>query len=177
MKNDNIKVIFLDRDGVINKEIGYLHKIKDFSFINNVFETCNYFQSVGYNLIIITNQSGIARGYYKEEDFHQLNKWMLEQFTSNGIKILDIFFCPHSPNAGCNCRKPKPGLLLEANKKYGIDMKKSWMIGDKEVDVGAANSAGITNTILVKTGHEIDETKSNARFILKSIEDCIGIIR
>ena len=176
MKNDNIKVIFLDRDGVINKEIGYLYKIKDFSFINNVFKACNYFQSVGYNLIIITNQSGIARGYYKEEDFHRLNKWMLEQFTCNGIKILDIFFCPHNPNAGCNCRKPKPGLLLEANKKYGIDMKKSWMIGDKEVDVSAANSAGITNTILVKTGHKIDETKSNARFILKSIEDCIGII-
>ena len=176
MKNDNIKVIFLDRDGVINKEIGYLYKIKDFSFINGVFKVCNYLQSVGYNLIIITNQSGIARGYYKEEDFHRLNKWMLEQFTSNGIKILDIFFCPHNPNAGCNCRKPKPGLLIEANKKYSIDMKKSWMIGDKEVDVSAANSAGITNTILVKTGHEIDETKSNARFILKSIEDCIGII-
>ena len=176
MKNDNIKVIFLDRDGVINKEIGYLHKIKDFSFINGVFKACNYFQSVGYNLIIITNQSGIARGYYKEEDFYRLNKWMLEQFTNHGIKILDIFFCPHHPNAECNCRKPKPGMLLEANKKYSIDMKKSWMIGDKEVDVSAANSAGITNTILVKTGHEIDETKSNARFILKSIKDCIGII-
>ena len=92
MKNDNIKVIFLDRDGVINKEIGYLHKIKDFSFINNVFKACNYFQSAGYNLIIITNQSGIARGYYMEEDFYRLNKWMLKQFTNHGIKILDIFF-------------------------------------------------------------------------------------
>ena len=166
MKNDNIKVIFLDRDGVINKEIGYLYKIKDFSFINGVFKVCNYLQSVGYNLIIITNQSGIARGYYKEDDFYRLNKWMLKQFTNHGIKILDIFFCPHHPNVECNCRKPKPGLLLDANKKYRIDMKNSWMIGDKEVDIMAANAANIMNTILVRSGHKVNEANSNAKYFL-----------
>jgi D-glycero-D-manno-heptose 1,7-bisphosphate phosphatase len=127
-------------------------------------------------LIIITNQSGIARGYYQEEDFQKLTQWMLRKFTNQGLRILDVFFCPHGPESTCNCRKPKPGMLLEARGKYNIDMKNSWMIGDKEADVQAANAAGIENTILVKTGHNIDETNSDAKFILKSMQDTIEII-
>ena len=102
---------------------------------------------------------------------------MLKQFENQGIKILDVFFCPHGPESTCNCRKPKPGMLLEAKEKHKIDMKNSWMIGDKEADVGAANAAGIKNTILVKTGHDIDETNSNAKFILKSIKNTLDIIK
>ena len=102
---------------------------------------------------------------------------MLKQFENQGIKILDVFFCPHGPESTCNCRKPKPGMLLEAKEKHKIDMKNSWMIGDKEADVGAANAAGIKNTILVKTGHDIDETNSNAKFILKSMQNTIRIIK
>jgi len=109
MSNNRQKAIFLDRDGVINKEVGYLHKSKDFKFIDGVFEACKYFQSTGYKLVVITNQSGIARGLYKEEDFHQLTKWMLEQFTNQGIKILDVFFYPHGPESACSCHKPQPG--------------------------------------------------------------------
>jgi D-glycero-D-manno-heptose 1,7-bisphosphate phosphatase len=171
------KAIFLDRDGVINKDKNYLYKKEDFDFIEGVFEACRYFQEINYRLIIITNQSGIARGYYQEEDFHQLTKWMLGQFENQGIKILDVFFCPHGPESTCNCRKPKPGMLLKAKEKYNISMENSWMIGDKEADVKAANTAGIENTILVKTGHEIDETNANAKFILKSIQNAIEIIK
>jgi len=171
------KAIFLDRDGVINKEKNYLFKKEDFEFIDGVFDACRYFQKNGYKLIVVTNQSGIARGYYREEDFHQLIKWMMKQFEIQNIKILDVFFCPHGPKSTCNCRKPKPGMLLEAKEKHNIDMKNSWMIGDKEADVGAANAAGIENTILVRTGHEIDEASSNAKFILKSMQDTIGIIK
>ena len=170
------KAIFLDRDGVINKEKNYLYKKEDFEFIEGVFESCRYFQEIGYQLIVVTNQSGIARGYYQEDDFHRLTNWMLEQFDNQGIKILNVFFCPHGPESTCNCRKPKPGMLLEAKEMYNINMDSSWIIGDKEADVGAANAAGIENTILVKTGHNIDETNSDAKFILKSMQDTIEII-
>ena len=171
-----MKVVFLDRDGVINKEVGYLHKSKDFIFIDGVFEACQFFQKLGYNLIVITNQSGIARGHYQEEDFHALTKWMLRQFANRSVDILDVFFCPHGPESICKCRKPQPGMLLEARDKFDIDMANSWMIGDKEADVGAASSAGIINTILVKSGHNIDEINSSAKYILKSIKDSTQII-
>ena len=176
MRNNKQKVVFLDRDGVINKEVGYLHKSEDFEFIDGVFTACKHFQAQGYKLIIVTNQSGIARGYYQKEDFHKLTQWMLVQFGNQGIDILDVFFCPHGPESSCTCRKPKPGMLLEARDKFNIDMKNSWMIGDKEADISAANAAGISSTILVKSGHQVDEVNSSAKFILKSIKDSIQII-
>jgi D-glycero-D-manno-heptose 1,7-bisphosphate phosphatase len=176
MVNIKNKAVFLDRDGVINKEIGYLHKITDFIFIEGVFKSCNYFLKNGFKLIIITNQSGIGRGYYQEKDFYLLNQWMHDQFERHGITILETFFCPHLPEQDCNCRKPKPGLIKEASQKYNIDLKNSWMIGDKEVDIKAANSAGISNTILVQTGHKIDESKTNAKYVLKSINETVQII-
>ena len=86
----SIKTIFLDRDGVINKEINYLHKIDDFVFIDRIFETCRYLASLDYKIIIITNQSGISRGYYTQNDFKLITKWMVEQFENNKIKILDV---------------------------------------------------------------------------------------
>jgi len=153
------KVIFLDRDGVINKEVGYLHKIEDFEFIDGVFDACLYFQLLDYQIIIVTNQSGIERGYYSENDFHIVNNWMLGQFKGLGVDILDVFFCPHGPKSNCDCRKPKPGMFNQANKKHGINMEESWMIGDKEADIQAANAASIKNTVLVKSGHAIDEKK------------------
>ena len=171
-----MKVIFLDRDGVINQEVGYLHKSKDFKFIDGIFEACKYFQSLEYKVVIVTNQSGIARGYYQEEDFHLLTKWMLTQFHNIDIDILDVFFCPHSPKSTCKCRKPKPGMLLEARDKYDINMKDSWMIGDKEVDIEAAIAAGVNNTILVKSGHRVDELSTKAKFILDSIRESDQII-
>ena len=171
------KVVFLDRDGVINIEVNYLYKPSDFEFIDGIFEACRAFQLLGYKIVIITNQSGIARGYYTKNDFHILTKWMLNQFDKQNINILDILFCPHGPQSTCVCRKPKPGMLLKAHKKFNISMINSWMIGDKEEDVQAANAAGINNTILLKSGHAIDEASSNAKFILKSVKECIGIIK
>ena len=171
-----IKTIFLDRDGVINKEIGYLDKIEDFKFINGVFEACQHYEQLGYKIVIVTNQSGISRGYYSEDDFRNITDWMITQFNKNNIQILDTFHCPHSPISKCDCRKPKPGMLLEAKKKYNINMLESWMIGDKETDITAAISSGINNTILVKSGHKINEADSRAKFIIDSINQSSQLI-
>jgi len=171
-----IKTIFLDRDGVINKEVSYLHKIEDFEFIDGVFETCYYFKNLGYKIIVITNQSGISRGFYTESDYQKITKWMVNQFKKNDINLLDTFHCPHLPNSNCNCRKPQPGMLIEAQKKHNIDMKRSWFIGDKESDISAAISSGITNTILVKSGHKIDVHNSHAKYIIDSVRQSNQII-
>ena len=171
-----IKTIFLDRDGVINKEVHYLHKINDFEFMTGIFEACLYFQNLGYKLIIVTNQSGISRGYYSESDYQTLNQWMLNEFENNHINILDVFHCPHGPDSTCDCRKPMPGMFFNAKTKHNTDMKNSWMIGDKERDIIAANSAGIDNTILIRSSHIIDEPNSNAKIILDSIQQVKQII-
>ena len=171
-----IKTIFLDRDGVINKEINYLHKIEEFDFIEGIFDICCLFKSLNYKIVIITNQSGISRGYYSESDYQKVTQWMLKHFKFKGIKILDVFHCPHLPNINCNCRKPKPGMLFEAKKKHNIDMSKSWLIGDKESDIIAANNAGINNTILVKSGHKINEKNTKAKFVLDSISTLKNVV-
>ena len=171
-----MKVIFLDRDGVINREDGYLHKVADFRFIDGIFKACKYFQSLGFKIIVVTNQSGISRGYYQETDFHILTKWMLAKFYSQHVNILDVIFCPHGPNANCKCRKPKPGMLLNARDKYGIDMAESWMIGDKESDIEAAKAAGVNKTILLKSGHSDEGTSSKAKLVLDSIEESIQFV-
>ena len=111
-----IKTIFLDRDGVINKEVNYLYKIKDFEFINGVFDACIFFQTLNYSIIIISNQSGIGRGIYSEDEYLKINKWMLNEFSLKNVSILDTFHCPHVPNSKCSCRKPKPGMFLKAKK-------------------------------------------------------------
>jgi len=171
-----IKTIFLDRDGVINKELNYLYKIEDFEFIDGVFETCKYLTSLDYKIIVITNQSGIARGYFTEDDYQIITQWMIAQFNKNGVDILDVLHCPHLPDSNCNCRKPKPGMIKDAKHKYGIDIQNSWLIGDKENDIIAGNSSGISNTILVKSGHKINELDSNAKFILDSIHQSKEVI-
>jgi len=166
-----IKVFFLDRDGVINKEVNYLYKKENFIFIDGLFKALNQVSNLGFKLIIITNQSGISRGLYSKEEFETLTSWMIREFKKNDIDILDVFYCPHGPEDNCNCRKPKPGLFIQATNKYDINISESWMIGDSERDIIAAQLAGINNTVIVRSGHKIDESSTQARFILDSIKD------
>jgi len=121
------KALFLDRDGVVNKEKNYLYKIEDFEFIDGVFETCRYFQDKDYLIIIITNQAGIAREKYTENDFKILTEWMIKEFEKESIKISKVYYCPHHPDfsAECECRKPKPRMILDAQKEFDIDLKNS----------------------------------------------------
>lgn len=171
------KVIFLDRDGVINIEKDYLYKVEDFEFVDGVFDALKYFQSLGYKLIVVTNQSGISRGYYTKDDFDKLTVWMVEQFRKNDIILDGVFCCPHGPNDNCNCRKPKTGMVDESLKLFDIDFENSWLIGDKDSDIQMAINSGIKNTIQVRSGHKFDEQTSKADYILDSIKDSISVIQ
>ncbi|WP_434637398.1 D-glycero-beta-D-manno-heptose 1,7-bisphosphate 7-phosphatase [Sulfurimonas sp. NW7] len=165
------KALFLDRDGVINVEKNYVYKIEDFEFVDGIFDVCKHFQSQGYIIIVITNQAGIARGYYSEDDFHKLTRWMLEEFSKEGINISKVYHCPHHPEftGECECRKPKPGMILEAQKEFDIDLSKSILVGDKESDIKSGINAGIgVNYLLSNQQKFLELTKSSCK-IIKSI--------
>ncbi len=168
------KALFLDRDGVINKEKNYLYKIEDFEFIDGVFETCKYFQEKGYLIIIITNQAGIARGKYTEDDYEILTNWMIKEFEKNDIQISKVYHCPHHPDFSgeCECRKPNPGMILEAKRDFDIDLSQSILVGDKNSDIEAGIKGGIKMNYLVETGHKIDEN----RFGVNIINNLKGIL-
>lgn len=170
------KAFFLDRDGVINIDKSYVYKIEDFEFIQGVIPTLKYIQKKGFKLFIITNQSGIGRGYYTIEQFLELTSWMLNRLENEGIFIEEVKFCPHSPEQKCNCRKPNTGMIDEILKSYDIDLDNSWLIGDKSSDIKCAINAGIKYSIQVKSGQEFDQTKSLATYVLNSIKELKKII-
>ncbi|NPA59956.1 MAG: D-glycero-beta-D-manno-heptose 1,7-bisphosphate 7-phosphatase [Epsilonproteobacteria bacterium] len=166
-----LKALFLDRDGVINVEKEYLFKIEDFEFIDGIFNLCRYYQSLGYIIIVVTNQSGIARGYYTEDDFNKLTSWMKDRFLDEGITIKKVYFCPHHPDITgvCLCRKPKPAMLLDAANEFDIDLKNSVMIGDKQRDIEAGLNAGLEQTYLFDESKSIE--KSKATKIVHNLKD------
>jgi D-glycero-D-manno-heptose 1,7-bisphosphate phosphatase len=150
------KAVFLDRDGVINVDRGYIYRIEDFEFIDGVFEACKVFTASGYRLIVVTNQSGIGRGLYSEQDFLILTEWMKGQFQSQGITLDAVYFCPHHPEHGqgsykqsCDCRKPEPGMLLQGIAEFGLEADRCVMFGDKVSDLEAARAAGIGRKVFV----------------------------
>lgn len=132
------KAVFLDRDGTINVEKNYLYKKEDFEFLPGVIPALKQLQAAGYLLIIVTNQSGIARGYYSEQDFLDLNDWIITILAEQGIYISKVYYCPHHPDAdnekyrvNCECRKPKPGMFLKAKQDFDLDLGACFAIGDK----------------------------------------------
>jgi len=165
------KALFLDRDGVINVEKDYLYKIEDFEFIDGIFELCRHYTELGYLIIVVTNQSGIAREYYNIDDFNRLTLWMQNEFLKRDITLQKVYFCPHHPDISgeCSCRKPKSGMLLSAQKKFNIDMKNSILIGDKERDIEAGLNAGLSLTYLFDEADKIVDSK--ATDIVKNLND------
>lgn len=176
------KVIFLDRDGTINIEKSYLHKWEDFEFEKNAIEGLQELKKLGYEFIVVTNQSGIGRGYYTEEDLIKLNTQMMNKLKEYGIEILECYYCPHHLEKGigkykvdCSCRKPNPGMLLNGIEKYKVDIKNSYMIGDKKSDLEAGEKAGL-KSILVLTGYG-KNTLQNIGNKYKVADDLLDVAR
>ena len=150
------KAVFLDRDGVIVEDAGYVHKIENFKLIPNAIEGLRLLKN--YKLFIITNQSGIGRGIYTIKDFIDFNGHLLSELKKRGIKIEKTYYCPHKPQDNCECRKPKTKFLKEAEKEFNINLKKSFIIGDMKSDIELGKSCGC-KTILVLTGNGINAKK------------------
>ena len=167
------KALFLDRDGVINSDAGYVYKIEDFKFIDGIFDLCKVFIEKEYKIFVITNQSGINRGYFTENDFLELTEWMKKQFEERNIHIEKVYYCPHSPNEDCDCRKPKPKMLLDAKKDFNIDLENSLFIGDKISDMECALNAGLKKMILINSGYHNNENKF---LIANDIKEVINIV-
>ena len=171
------KVIFLDRDGVINHEIGYIKEWKKIKFYKNTLNALKKINKLGYLIIIITNQSIVARGIASKKEIINLNKKMMDYFKKKKIEIKHIYFCPHHPKftINCSCRKPKNGMIIKAKKKYNLNLKQSWLVGDKTSDIKAGKISKI-RTILVKTGYGGLDKKYKVKpdFICKNLNNAVN---
>ena len=165
LKTQPQKALFLDRDGVINEDAGYVYRREDFVFKEGIFAALREFAQAGYALVVVTNQSGIGRGYYTLEQFSELCGFMLSEFEKKGVKIEKIYFFPHAPETLCSCRKPKPGMLLKAANELNIDLARSIMIGDKDSDVQAGQSAGVG--VNLKLGDRLKSVAEALEFLKK----------
>lgn len=171
------KCVFLDRDGTINKEVEYLHEIEKIEILDFVVEGLRLLQQ-DYLLIIVSNQSGVARGFFGEQEVKKVNQEIINRLKLQNVDIQEAFYCPHHPDGvveeyaiDCNCRKPKSGLIEKAQKKYDLDLNNSYVVGDKLSDMQLAQSVGCKG-ILVTTGYgstEIDAVQGIARHISSSI--------
>ena len=148
--------LFLDRDGVVNHEVGYLYRADEVRFVDGIFSLCRTAQELGYALVIVTNQSGIARGFYSTAQFEELMDWMREEFAREGVRLGAVYHCPYHPEHGVGefrreheDRKPGPGMLLRAARELGLELRDSVMVGDRCSDVAAANAAGLRQAFLI----------------------------
>jgi D-glycero-D-manno-heptose 1,7-bisphosphate phosphatase len=149
------KALFIDRDGVINKDFVHVYEISRFEFTKGIFDLCRRYSESGYMIFVITNQAGIAKGYYTENDFQLLTEWMTGEFEQRGIRIAKVYHCPHHPDftGPCSCRKPEPGMIVSAIEDFGLDISQCVLIGDKESDLEAGRRAGIPeNNMLLLSG-------------------------
>ncbi len=177
----NKKAFFLDRDGIINEDLGYVSCVDDFQFSDGIFEACKEIKKKGYLIIVVTNQSGIGRGYYTEKEFQRLNKWMLNKFMDNNITIDDVFYCPHHPTHAkgsyktfCKCRKPNIGMISESSLKYGINLEQSVIIGDKESDIKLGINSNIGFKVLVAPDNKLAFGQD---LTLNSLADFLSIFK
>ncbi|EOL9004158.1 D-glycero-beta-D-manno-heptose 1,7-bisphosphate 7-phosphatase [Cronobacter turicensis] len=173
----SVPAIFLDRDGTINIDHGYVSEIDRFEFIDGVIDAMRELKAMGFALVLVTNQSGIARGKFTEAQFEQLTEWMDWSLADRDVDFDGIYYCPHHPEAAveefrqnCDCRKPQPGMLLSARDFLHIDMDASYMVGDKLEDMQAGAAAGVGTKVLVRTGKPVTpEAEAAADWVLNSL--------
>ena len=168
---DSDFAVFLDRDGVINVDKGYVHRIADFEFTAGAFDLCKTAQDVGLVPIVITNQAGIGRGFYTEGDFQRLTAWMLEQFHARGIRVGRVYHCPYHPTAGIGDyrresydRKPNPGMILRARDELDLDLSHSVLVGDKDSDIEAGAAAGVGYNVKLVKQSEVGSSPDGLEF-------------
>lgn len=173
--------VFLDRDGTLNVEKDYLHRWEDWEWIPGAIEAVRRLNAAGFVVVVVTNQSGIARGLYQEADMHALHRRVASELAAFGARIDAWYHCPHHPHYGavrdCHCRKPEPGMLLEAAREHDLDLTRSFVIGDKAADVEAGLAVGAT-PILVLTGYgEQEQLKvPPATFVARDVKAAVDWI-
>ncbi len=150
------RALFLDRDGVVNEEVGYLHRTDEVRFVDGIFSLCRTAAGLGYRVIVVTNQAGIARGYYSEADFEGLMTFMRSELRAEGVELDAVYYCPFHPEHGVGKykqehedRKPGTGMLRRGAREFGVDLSESVLVGDRCSDVGAANAAGLRQAFLI----------------------------
>ena len=155
-KNKPGRALFLDRDGVVNVEVGYLHRIEDVAWVPGIVPLCRTAMRLGYRLVVVTNQAGIARGYYTEDDFLTLMEWMRAELRKEGVEFDAVYFCPFHPEHGVGeykreheDRKPGTGMLRRAEREFAIELGRSVLVGDRCSDIKAANDAGLRQAFLI----------------------------
>lgn len=175
--------LFLDRDGIINLDTDFLYKIEDVVWVNGIFEVIRYAKQHGYAVIVVTNQSGIGRGYYTEEDFHLLMQWIKEQMEARECGLDGVYFSPYHPVQGIGhykqeteCRKPKPGMLLQAAREHHLNLEKSVMIGDRCSDIQAAAAAGVPMRLLLFGTESAACPDSPDYILIHSLQEAIAHI-
>ena len=172
--NKNKKILFLDRDGVINVEPeGYITDWSDFEFLPDALDTIKRATDEGYRIIIISNQSAIGRGMCSKETIDEIMSNMIETIEAHGGKIKDIFYCPHTPDDMCKCRKPEPDLFFQAAEKYNIKLTSTWFVGDKLTDVAVAIRVG-TRPILIRGGKSVPDisvTEDDAVAVVNNLSE------
>ena len=175
------RAVFLDRDGTINIDTGYLYRIEDFRFISRAIEALRLLKSHGYKLIVVTNQSGVARGFYKESDIIRLHAYINQRLKQEGADIDHFYYCPHHPEAAvtayrqvCSCRKPEPGLLLRAAAEHPIDMASSYCIGDKCRDVIAGKRAGCRTLLIIPEAQSLSPKAIHSQFPCRESVDSVA---
>lgn len=168
------KILFLDRDGVVNQDKHFVSRVEDIQFIEGIFHLCKYFTAQGFEIMIVTNQSGIARGLFTEEDFLKVMEFILEEFKRNGIEILAFFHCPHGPDDKCKCRKPLPGLFTNAIQEFNVLANECVSVGDRERDILAAMSAGIPRNYLIRD-RKVGSDQMSGPIIVESLSQIVEI--
>jgi len=158
--------LFLDRDGIINIDYGYVNKIENFEFNSEIFDLIRLFVLKNYYIIVVTNQSGIGRGYYTLNDFLKLTNFMKIKFKEQNIFLDSIYYCPHAPEVDCNCRKPNTGMIKQACRDFEIDLEKSWMVGDKQSDIDLAINASIGTSVAISKSR-----RNGANYNFNSIKE------
>lgn len=173
------KALFLDRDGVINIDVGYIWRPEDFIFRDGVFDACRQACVLGYHLVVVTNQAGIGRGLYSEDEFQQLTAWMCARFADERVDIARVFHAPTHPEEGVGIykresidRKPGPGMLFKARDALGLDLAASALVGDRETDIEAAIGAGVGTRLLVDSDEAPEQTKADA--VVASLAEAVA---